>query len=241
MLASYPVSGFRFTSTGGRAIGLLRRRRYGLGRAASTGFSAGLWAVAPGLSSAELRSPKMAISDTARRILTDAAQHPHRLASPPEKLPAAACRALLNSLLKQGYVEECAAPDDLTGPRWQQQDGTRLMVHITQARMAAVGAMTASADPAGSAMLTYTEETGTDIKRENMAQESASAPLAAPALDPVTEATQATPTAAPTRPKLRDAARRVLARLGRRSWRARWSRRGHLRSSRNPGDDRTGS
>ena len=45
----------------------------------------------------------MALSETQRRILTAAAQHPHGLAEPPEKLPAAACaavgKALLHSLL----------------------------------------------------------------------------------------------------------------------------------------------
>jgi hypothetical protein len=68
----------------------------------------------------------MALSDTARRILTEAAQHPLRVAAPPERLPITACLSVLNSLLKQGYVEECAAPNDLICPRWQQQDGTLL-------------------------------------------------------------------------------------------------------------------
>ncbi|MFC7478715.1 hypothetical protein ACFQS7_30675 [Dankookia sp. GCM10030260] len=48
----------------------------------------------------------MALSDTARRILAEAAKHPLRLAAPPDKLPTAAARAVLNNLLKQGYVEE---------------------------------------------------------------------------------------------------------------------------------------
>ncbi|WP_431266987.1 DUF3489 domain-containing protein [Dankookia sp. P2] len=51
----------------------------------------------------------MALSDTARRILAEAAQHPLRRAAPPDKLPTAAARAVLSNLLKQGYVEECEA------------------------------------------------------------------------------------------------------------------------------------
>ncbi|MBL6459372.1 hypothetical protein JMJ55_29070 [Belnapia sp. T6] len=46
----------------------------------------------------------MALSKTALRILAEAAPHPLRLAAPPDKLPAAAARAVLSNLLKQGYV-----------------------------------------------------------------------------------------------------------------------------------------
>ena len=38
----------------------------------------------------------MALSDTALRVLTKAVQHPLRLAAPPQKIPAAACRAVLS-------------------------------------------------------------------------------------------------------------------------------------------------
>ena len=81
----------------------------------------------------------MALSDTARRILAEAAQHPLRLAAPPDKLPAAAARAVLNNLLKQGYVEVCAAPDEFAGLCWHQQDSTRPTVRVTEAGMAAIG------------------------------------------------------------------------------------------------------
>src|SRR4051794_40246744 len=99
----------------------------------------------------------MALSDTARRVLTEAVQHPLRLATPPDKLPTAACRAVLNNLLKQGYVEECTAPDEFAALRWHQQDGTRPSVCITEAGMAAIGATPASVDPAGTATLTDAE------------------------------------------------------------------------------------
>jgi hypothetical protein len=65
----------------------------------------------------------MALSDTARRILAEAAQHPLRLAAPLDKLPTAARRAVLNNLLKQGYVEECEAPMEYIGHGWRKQGG----------------------------------------------------------------------------------------------------------------------
>ena len=90
----------------------------------------------------------MARSDTARRILAEAAQHPLRLAAPPNKLPAAAARAVLNNLLKQGYVERCEAPEEFAGLRWHRQDGTRPTVRITEAGIAAIGAtLVATAAP----------------------------------------------------------------------------------------------
>ena len=144
----------------------------------------------------------MALSDTARRILAEAAQHPHRLASPPGKLPAAACRSVLISLLKQGYVEECAAPNRLAGPRWQQQDGTWLMVRITEVGMAAIGA-----EP----NVTATRP-GTDIAlADKQLQEPDSAPLAAPLVPEPLAGPFASAQPPSTRPSLRDAVRRVLA------------------------------
>lgn len=65
----------------------------------------------------------MALSHTARRVLAEAAQHPLRLAAPPQKVPVAARRAVLTNLLKQGYVEECAAPMEYIGLGWRQHDG----------------------------------------------------------------------------------------------------------------------
>jgi hypothetical protein len=60
----------------------------------------------------------MAPSDTARRILAEAVQHTVRRTAPPNKLPAAAAWAVLNNLLKQGYVAECMVPDEFAGLRW---------------------------------------------------------------------------------------------------------------------------
>ncbi|WP_431272239.1 hypothetical protein [Dankookia sp. P2] len=71
----------------------------------------------------ERRSANKALSDTARRILAKAAPYPLRLAAPPGKRPVAVARAVLsNLLLKQGYVEQSAAPNELAGLRSHQQD-----------------------------------------------------------------------------------------------------------------------
>ncbi len=90
----------------------------------------------------------MALSDTALRILTEAAQHPLRLAAPPDRLPAAACRAVLNSLLKQGYVEECEAPQEYIGLGWRQDEaGTGIALRITGAGLQAIGENAAEGIP----------------------------------------------------------------------------------------------
>src|SRR5688500_2629973 len=91
-------------------------------RAALTGSPAGLGLIAPGSSGAASGARTMALSDTALRVLTEAGQHPLRLATPPKHLPAAACNAVLRSLLKGGYVEECPAPLEYIGLGWRQQD-----------------------------------------------------------------------------------------------------------------------
>jgi hypothetical protein len=120
-------------------------------------------------------SPEMALSDTAIRVLSEAAQHPLRLATPPNKLPAVAARAVLNNMLKQGYVEQCKAPEGFAGFCWHQQDGTRPTVRISAAGMAAIGAtLVASA--------TSTNSKGASIVVElaDTAREPGSAPLAPP-------------------------------------------------------------
>src|SRR4051795_2350419 len=92
------------------------------------------------------RSPDMALSDTGLRILIEAGQHALRLATPPKHLPAAACNAVLRSLLKGGYVEECPAPFEYIGLGWRQQDGAWTALRVTDAGLLAIGA-----EPRGSA------------------------------------------------------------------------------------------
>ena len=81
----------------------------------------------------------MALSDTAIRVLTEAGQHALRLATPPKHLPAAACNAVLRSLLKGGYVEECPAPLEYIGLGWWQQDGAWTALRVTDAGLLAIG------------------------------------------------------------------------------------------------------
>jgi hypothetical protein len=81
----------------------------------------------------------MALSDTALRALTEAGQHPLRLATPPKHLPAAACNAVLRSLLKGGYVVECPSPFEYIGLGWRQQDGAWTALRVTDAGLLAIG------------------------------------------------------------------------------------------------------
>src|SRR3954451_19425960 len=82
----------------------------------------------------------MALSDTALRVLAEAGQHPLRLATPPKHLPVATCNAVLRSLLKGGYVEECPAPFEYIGLGWRQQDGAWTVLRVTDAGLLAIGA-----------------------------------------------------------------------------------------------------
>lgn len=142
----------------------------------------------------------MPLSDTARRILTEAARHPLRLAEPATKLPAAAARAVLNSLLKQGVVEACAAPTGRIGFGWLQPDGATITVRITEAGIAAVGIASAA------------EDVDADIAvQPHSALLAALEVSVAPAAAADAKAVQQPSTAAPTRANLRDAAQRVLA------------------------------
>jgi hypothetical protein len=155
------------------------------------------------------RSPDIALSDTARRVLTEAAQHPLRPAAPPDKLPAAACRSVLNSLLKQGYVEEWPAPMEYSGLGWRQQDGAWTAVRVTDAGMAAIGtvpATTTALDEADQGM-------AASMVSADTAQEPGSEPLAALASAELHESpngAEATQTRS-AHSSLRDAAHRVLA------------------------------
>jgi hypothetical protein len=170
----------------------------------------------------------MALSDTAHRILAEAAQHQLRLATPPDKLPATACRAVLNSLLKQGYVEACAAPVEHIGLGWRQQDGALTVMRITDAGMSAIGAAAGdntAADEAELGGLTEAEpemaqralDARIDLSAPVAAEELGSGPLAAPAPPEATvppagaEGAQQPSTAAPARPSLSDAVNCVLA------------------------------
>jgi hypothetical protein len=80
----------------------------------------------------------VALSDTALRVLTKASRHALRLVTPPKHLPAAACNAVLRSLLKGGYVEECPAPFEYIGLGWRQQDCAWTALRVTDAGLLAI-------------------------------------------------------------------------------------------------------
>ena len=78
------------------------------------------------------------LSTTARAVLTAAAARHDHLALPPERLPAAARRAVLQSMLKAGLLEEVAADDDQ--PTWRTtESGERSALRITDAGLNAIG------------------------------------------------------------------------------------------------------
>src|SRR4051812_45659204 len=86
------------------------------------------------------------LSTTARAVLTHAAARDDRVALPPERLPAAARRAVVQSLLKAGLLEEIAADDDQ--PAWRTTDsGERFALRVTDAGLGAVGAEIAQRGP----------------------------------------------------------------------------------------------
>ena len=93
------------------------------------------------------------LSATARAVLAAAAARGDRLAQPPDHLPAAAQRAVVQSLLKAGLLDEIAADDDQ--PAWRTVEGdARLALRITGAGLRAVGVEPAtpqSADPSATA------------------------------------------------------------------------------------------
>jgi hypothetical protein len=80
----------------------------------------------------------MARFDTALHVLTAVSQHPLRLATPPRHLPAAAHNAVHRSLLKGGYVEECAALVEYDGFGWRQQDSASTALRVTDAGLPAM-------------------------------------------------------------------------------------------------------
>src|SRR3954453_14072359 len=78
-------------------------------------------------------------STTARSLLTAAAARDDGLALPPERLPAAARRAVVQSLLKAGLLQEIGAEDEQ--PAWRTTDGGgRFAVRVTDAGLHAIGA-----------------------------------------------------------------------------------------------------
>jgi hypothetical protein len=155
----------------------------------------------------------MALSDTAIRVLTEAGQHAFRLATPPKHLPSAACNAVLRSLLKGGYVDECPAPFEYIDLGWRQQDGAWTALRVTDAGLLAIGA-----EPRGSAqaapdasLAANASETPAEAHSAPPTASAAPEGLQAPnAADAASEAATAAP-ASTSRASLRNAAQRVLS------------------------------
>lgn len=145
----------------------------------------------------------MALSETQRRILTAAAQHPHGLAEPPEKLPGAACAAVGKALLKSNLVIAVHRPDYEARALWTI-DGDSMLLRITDEGLRAIGL-----EPAQPA-------TGTDTAPSEDAPQADPSPTdaatqAAPLAEDLALLDEALTTPPPARRvSLRDAAQRVL-------------------------------
>ena len=82
----------------------------------------------------------MTLSDTARVVLSAAAQHEMGLARAPKTLPAAARNAVFRSLIKNNLLTEINAPRDHVGLGWRQDDdGTWIAARITDEGLRAIG------------------------------------------------------------------------------------------------------
>ena len=86
------------------------------------------------------------LSTTAHTILTAAAERADQIVLAPERLPAAARRAVVQSLLKARLLEEVAA--DYDQPAWRTTDaGERFALRATEAGLHAAGVGTADISP----------------------------------------------------------------------------------------------
>jgi hypothetical protein len=85
------------------------------------------------------------LSDTSRAVLTLAATRDDHLAQPP-KLPIAAARQVIRSLLNARFVEEVLAPIADAVYAWRNgKDGAPLMLRATEAGLALIGVQPAPA------------------------------------------------------------------------------------------------
>jgi hypothetical protein len=118
------------------------------------------------------------LSDTARAVLTHAATRDDHLAQPP-KLPIAAVRQVIRSLLNASLLEEVPAPIADAAYAWRNgEDGGALMLQATASGLARIGVQ---AEPAtGSTIITEAAREGKSATGANAsAQEPAVAEPAA--------------------------------------------------------------
>ncbi len=141
-------------------------------------------------------NPTVKISDTARAMLTLAAARPDRLIRPP-RLPAAAARQVVRSLLNKSFVEEVPASIEDVEYHWRTDaDGVALMLRATDTGLAAIKEQAAAAADAANAGVL-----GADTADEEAVAREAAA---------VADARQAAPTVT-ARATLRRTAEAVLS------------------------------
>jgi hypothetical protein len=80
----------------------------------------------------------MKLSDTQRVILSRAAEHPEHLATPPERLPAAARQTVARALLKNDLVIAVHRPAYDAIAKWMV-DGDETLLKVTDAGLRAIG------------------------------------------------------------------------------------------------------
>ena len=97
-----------------------------------------VWSIRKSLAEPETKTMKL--SDTQRIVLSHGAQHPQLLAIAPKHLPVAACRAVVNSLIKSRLLIEVAAPRDQLAMVWRKDgDGTPILIQVTDEGLRAIG------------------------------------------------------------------------------------------------------
>jgi hypothetical protein len=70
----------------------------------------------------------VSLSNTARTVLAGGLNAPDQTISLPDRLPVAAQRAVVKSMLKAGVVEEVVAGDDQ--PAWRTADSGELSIGV---------------------------------------------------------------------------------------------------------------
>ena len=144
----------------------------------------------------------MKLTDTQAQILAAAAAHPHGLALPPDRLPAAARQTVSKALLKAGLVTAVEEQDAEAGALWRI-DGEGLLLRITEVGLRAIGL-----EPAA--------ETGDVAASGQDVEDAPQAPQGAPLAQPVVAEAPDTAKAAEA---IQEPARAILRVAGRHSLR----------------------
>ena len=151
----------------------------------------------------------MALSETAKKILSAAAQRTDGLIECPSKLPAAARNAVIRSLLKQDLVTEVAASAEQRSMAWRQDEGGDWMaVRISDAGLKTV-APDLPVDSAGADRQVAQDDPRTGGTGDHALPSASHDPVAPPASEHAQNATVAGP-GPNARATLRQAAQALL-------------------------------